>query len=123
MQKDDKSLVMVDVENVCLNYLFRQLCFLRLIGLLFVTVVSHLSQSCFSRIMCNLHHLALWCVFIVLSHWRYPSQHRCDFRSQIEMCVVHSYLEVIAQFVTVPCDCSCDVTTFAIPLTWVYIKY
>ena len=81
-----------DVDNFETTY-FKN-CFLRRIGLLFATVLSHPSQSCFSHILCNLLHLPLWCVhcciilalsvstystflsgvFIVVSYWRYPSQ-------------------------------------------------
>ena len=41
------------------------LCFPRRIDLLFGAVLSHPSQSCFSRILCNLLHLPLWCVYPV----------------------------------------------------------
>ena len=40
MKNEDRSLI--DVE-ICRNYLFRQLCFLRGIGLLFVSFVSSIS--------------------------------------------------------------------------------
>ena len=74
----------------CRNYLFRQLCFLRRIGLLFATVLSHPFQSGFSYILCNILHLPLCMVayeFIVSSCWRYPSQHRYDSCTLIEICV------------------------------------
>ena len=59
--KRDKGLIESDVENVEIT-LIGQLCFLSNSCLLFVTVLSHPSQSCFSRILCNLFHLPLWCV-------------------------------------------------------------
>ena len=42
MKKEDKSLARC---RKCLNYLFRQMCFIRRIGLLFATILSYPSQS------------------------------------------------------------------------------
>ena len=50
VKKEDKSLI--DEENIKTS-LFRLLCFLH-IGLLFAAVLSNPSQSCFSRMLCNL---------------------------------------------------------------------
>ena len=73
MKKEDKSLV--DVENVLPH-----------IGLLFAAVLSHPSQSCFSRILCNLLHLPLWCVHcFILSALSVSTSLRL---LQIEICIV-----------------------------------
>ena len=65
METEDKS--PTDVENVETTYFDN--CFLCCIGPIFAAVLSHSSQSCFSRILCNLLHPPLWCVhcFIVLA--------------------------------------------------------
>ena len=64
MEMEDKSLI--DVKNVETTY-FDNCAFLA-IGLFLLQFLSNPSQSCFSRIMCNLLHLPLWCVhcFILL---------------------------------------------------------
>ena len=57
MKKEDKS--MIDVDNVKTTYFNNCVFFAALAS--FLLVLSHPSQSCLSRILCNLLHLPLWC--------------------------------------------------------------
>ena len=94
MKKYDKSLI--DVENVKTTYFDKCAFFAALSSFLLQFCLIHLSVA--SLAFCPTHFTFLSGVFIVLSCRRYPSQHRYDFFTQIEICVVIVYLEVIAQF-------------------------
>ena len=65
MKKEDKSVIYVD--NVETTYFDNCVFFAALAS--FLLVLSHPSQTCFSRILCNLLHLPLWRVrcFILLA--------------------------------------------------------
>ena len=75
----------------------------------FTVLASFLLQFCLIHL--NLASLAFCttyspfpsCVFIVLSCWRYPSQHRYDFCAQIEICVVAVQMS-LHNFALSPCD-------------------
>ena len=101
-------------------------CCVRNFCLLFVRVLSYPYQCCFSRILCNLRHLLLWCVHCFILSALFISTSLRLLRADWKLCC--SCLEVIAQLVyTVTMWCIQDIIiqdmTFAIPLTWVYMKY
>ena len=84
MKKEDKSRTK---KLLKLQYLFRQLCCLRRIGLRFATVLYHPSDrlGLASIAFCANYFIFLSGVFVVLSCRRYPF--RYDSCAQIEICI------------------------------------
>ena len=122
MKKDDTGLIYVDTFET--TYFENCAFFAAFASFLLQLCLIHLSLA--SLAFCATYFTFISGVFIrVLSCCRYPSQHRYDFCARIAICVVGAYL-FRGHCTMLHChqDVSIqDMTSFAIPLTWVYIKY